>query len=127
MSPFVKRVFCAALAVLLPTWSVAADPAGPRAGTYQILSYGRVGAPPLSLGKFTLDGAGNYESFLPGGRSAGKGTYEFDAAKSEVTWKTGPFQADGWTGEFTIEREGKTHKIRLKRTTIGTNSTDSGN
>lgn len=127
MSPFVKCVVLAAFAVLLPTWSVAADPAGPRAGTYEIRSYGRVSAPPLFLGKFTLDGAGNYESFLPGGRSVGKGTYEFDAAKSEVVWKTGPLQVDAWTGEFTIEREGKTHKIRMKRTTIATNSSDSGN
>jgi len=41
-----------------------------------------------------------------------------------VVWKTGPY-VNVWGGEVTIEREGKTHKIRMKRHTMATNRSDS--
>ena len=78
---------------------------------------------PLFLGYFNLNAGGKSEAFPPGDKSSGEGTYEFDAAKQAVVWKTGPY-LNQWGGDFTIDREGKTHKIRLKRTTIATNSTD---
>jgi hypothetical protein len=55
---------------------------------------------------------------------SGEGRYEYGAGKSTVVWKTGPY-VNVWGGEVTVEREGKTHKIRMKRNTIATNSTDS--
>jgi hypothetical protein len=97
--------------------------AGPRAGKYLILSYGATSRPPLVLGSCVLSEGGKYEAFLPGDKPQGDGTYTYDAAKREVTWKTGPYVGQ-WEGKFEIDREGKTHKIRLKRTTIATNSTD---
>lgn len=104
----------------------AAEGDAPRLGKYRILSYGAVGKPPLALGTFVLETNSTYKVFLPGDKPAGEGTYAFDAAKKSVVWKTGPYAEDkNWGGAFEVDREGKTHKIRLKRTTIGTNSTDS--
>ncbi|MBE7462384.1 MAG: hypothetical protein HS116_02715 [Planctomycetes bacterium] len=98
--------------------------AGPRLGTYVIQSYGAVGRPPLVLGSLVLEAGGVYKVLLPGGKPGGEGKYAYDAATKTVTWQGGPYEADKFGGEFTVEREGKTHKIRLKRTTIATNSTD---
>ncbi|MEO6740017.1 MAG: hypothetical protein ABIP20_07185 [Chthoniobacteraceae bacterium] len=39
-----------------------------------------------------------------------------------MTWLSGPCKHDGWSGTFTVEREGKTNEIRLARTTIATNT-----
>ena len=98
----------------------AAD--GPRDGKYRILSYGRVGNPPLFLGYFILS-SGTYKAYLPGDKLSGEGKYTYHADSKSVTWDSGPY-AGVWNGGFEIDREGKTHKIRLKSTTIGTNSTD---
>jgi hypothetical protein len=97
---------------------------GPRLGKYRILSYGAVSKPPLVLGSFVLSEGGRYQAFLVGDKPVGEGTYSYDAAKRAVTWKTGPY-VNEWGGDFEIDRDGKTHKIRMKRTTIGTNSVDS--
>jgi len=97
---------------------------GPRLGKYRILSYGAVSKPPLVLGSFVLSEGGKYQAFLVGDKPLGEGTYSYDAAKRAVTWKTGPY-VNEWGGDFEIDRDGKTHKIRMKRTTIGTNSSDS--
>ena len=99
--------------------------AGPRLGKYLIQSYGRVSAPPLYLGYFVLEKGGVYKVFLPGDKMSGDGYYEYDPKTQTVIWKDGPYKASAWGGAFTVEREGKTHKIRLTRSTIGTNSTDS--
>ncbi|GMV79862.1 MAG: hypothetical protein AMXMBFR7_10460 [Planctomycetota bacterium] len=98
--------------------------AGPRLGTYVIQSYGAIGRPPLVLGSLVLEAGGVYKVLLPGGKPGGEGKYTYDAATKTVAWQGGPYEADKFGGEFTVEREGKTHKIRLKRTTIATNSTD---
>nr|AIA13783.1 Unknown Function [uncultured bacterium] len=108
------------LCVWLPTGAAAEE--GPRLGKYRILSYGATSIPPLFLGSVVLE-AGKYTFFLPGDKPAGEGRYEYDAAAKKVKWLSGPF-LDKWGGDFTIDREGKTHKIRLKSTTIATNSTD---
>lgn len=96
---------------------------GPRPGQYRIQSYGATSAPPLYLGYVVLEKGGVYKVFLPGDKAAGEGRYEYDPPTKTVIWKDGPYKT--WGGAFTVEREGKTHKIRLKRTTIATNSTDS--
>ena len=72
---------------------------------------------------FTM-ASGTYKAYLPGGKLSGEGRYTYNAADQKVTWQSGPY-VDVWGGAFTVEREGKTHKIRLKSTTIATNSTDS--
>ena len=97
--------------------------AGPRLGKYRIFSYGRVSSPPIFLGHFVLGPAGTYRAFLAGDKPTGEGRYEYDAAKHTVTWVSGPY-AKVWGGDFSIEREGKTHKIRMKSTTIATNNAD---
>lgn len=101
---------------------MAQEAAGPRAGKYRVLSYGATNRPPLYLGYFVLEGA-TYKAYLPGDKLSGEGTWKFDAAKQSVIWESGPYK-DVWGGAFQVDREGKTHKIRLKSTTIGTNSTD---
>ena len=114
----------ASILVLPAVPSIAQDAAkGPRAGTYRIMSYGAVKSPPLFLGHFTM-ASGTYKAYLPGGKLSGEGRYSYNAADQKVIWQPGPY-ADVWGGAFTVEREGKTHKIRLKSTTIATNSTDS--
>lgn len=112
------------LALAGPTHGFADDAnAGPRLGKYKIFSYGAVGNAPLFLGSFVLEKDGVYRAFLAGDKAQGEGRYGFDSATKVVTWTSGPYQ-DVWGGEFTVEREGKTHKLRLKRTTIATNNTD---
>jgi hypothetical protein len=51
----------------------------------------------------------------------------FDATadiSSTVQWLSGPCKDSNWSGTFTTEREGKTHKIRLRSGTIATNNAD---
>jgi len=101
------------------------DVQGPRLGKYDILSYGNPKNPPIRHGHFELLSGGKYKFYDNGGNFKSEGKYRFDAATSTVEWLSGIFKDDGWGGAFTIEREGKTHTIRLYgRGTIGTNSTD---
>jgi hypothetical protein len=116
-------ITAASTAIAHAQGATAAD-AGPRPGKYHILSYGAPGRPPLALGSFVLKTGGKYETFLPGDKSGGQGTYKYDAAKRVVVWLTGP-HVNYWGGDFTIERQGKTHSISLRRGTSATNSTDS--
>lgn len=103
----------------------AGSATAPRLGKYNMLSYGAVDRPPLYLGHIELQAGGKYRiSRTSKADYYGEGTYSFDAATSTVTWLSGPCKDAGWSGTFTIEREGKTHKIRLRPTTISTNSTD---
>ncbi len=109
----------------LVTPSVQAQAAGgpPREGKYRIMTYGATTSPPIFLGSFVLAAGGAYKAYLPGDKLSGEGSYTYDPATQTVTWKSGPY-AGVWGGQFTVEREGKTHKIRLKSNTIATNSTD---
>lgn len=100
------------------------ESAGPRPGKYLIYAYGAASSR-LYLGYFMLEKGGKYKGFLPGDKATGDGTYEYDSEKKAITWKSGPNKADKWDGEFTVESGGKTHQIRLKRNTLGTNTTDS--
>ena len=103
---------------------VTAQAPVPRLGSYTILSYGNPTSPPVRLGRIDLIAGGLYRRHDAGGRVLGEGQYAFDAAAGAVQWLSGPLKDQGWSGTFTVEREGKTHKIRLMRTTIATNSTD---
>ncbi|MEO6741755.1 MAG: hypothetical protein ABIP20_16040 [Chthoniobacteraceae bacterium] len=101
------------------------DASGPRPGKYNINSFGAVGRPPLYLGHIELQAGGKYRvSRRSDGGYYGEGTYSFDAAARAVKWLSGPCKDDGWGGSFVIEREGKTHKITLRRGTVATNSAD---
>lgn len=117
--------FALATAAWLPHARGDDTPIGPRPGKYLILSYGATNRPPLNLGYVILEAGGTYKVFLPGDKPSGTGQFSYDAGKQAVVWKTGPYRGEGFGGGFEIDREGKTHKIRLKRTTIATNSTDS--
>jgi hypothetical protein len=100
-----------------------APPVGPRLGRYQLLSYGNP-ANPLRVGHIELVAGGTYRYHNADGRLLGAGTYAFDAAKSAIIWKDGLLNEQNWTGAFTIERQGKTHKIRLRGATIAVNNID---
>ncbi len=97
---------------------------GPRLAKYSILSYGNI-RNPLRLGELELKAGGKYRYAQNGGKLIGEGDYSYDAGTKTVTWKTGPMKDTGWGGGFEIDREGKTHKIRLNRVTIAAHSTDS--
>jgi hypothetical protein len=95
----------------------------PRDGKYKILSYGSNPANPIYLGYFILR-TGNYSYYNAGSQLLGSGTYSYDNASKTVNWNSGPFKTNEWGGTFEISREGKTHNIRLRSGTIGTNSID---
>lgn len=102
-----------------------AESGAPRLGKYGIYSYGAPQNPRIYLGHVELLAGGKYRVARTSGADYyGSGDYSFDAASKGVQWTSGPFKENGWNGQFTIEREGKTHKIRLARTTIATNSVD---
>ena len=96
---------------------------GPRNGSYIILSYGS-SSNPIRMGYFKLDN-GKYTYYDMAKKVLGQGLFVYDAENKTVQWKSGPFKDANWTGKFEIDREGKTHKIRLNNVTIGSNSTDS--
>ena len=97
---------------------------GPRPERYTILSYGNPAQPPLRLGAIELQPGHMYRYLDGAGNLLGAGEYGYDAADSSVHWQTGILSEQGWGGEFTIERDGRTHKIRLMRSTIAVHSTD---
>ncbi|HZQ63460.1 MAG TPA: hypothetical protein VFC24_19025 [Casimicrobiaceae bacterium] len=121
MIRYITLLLCALCIALCAATASAAD-AGPRDGKYRIMSYGRVGNPPIYLGAVVLSGH-KYKAYLPGDKPAGEGEWTYDAAQQRVIWKSGPYK-DQWDGKFEVDRGGKTHKIRLKSTTIATNSVD---
>ena len=82
----------------------------------------RLPHPPLHLGYFVMD-RNSYKAYLPGDKLSGSGQWQFDAAKKEVIWKSGPYKGV-WEGGFKVDRGGKTHNIKMKRGTFGTNSID---
>ena len=98
-----------------------ASTSSPRDGKYLILSYGSNPANPLRLGYFTL-GANEYKYYDLDNKVLGDGTYVYDVSERQIKWQSGPFRQIGWSGDFTIERNGKVHSIRLKNNTVGTNT-----
>lgn len=100
------------------------DVRGPRLGEYDVLTYGNPKNPPIRQGHFELLSGGKYKFYDNGGTQKSQGQYRFDEDAQAVQWLSGIFKEDGWTGAFEITRDGKTHNIRLTRSTFGTNSTD---
>lgn len=103
--------------------STSKDTIKPRNGSYIILSYGNP-TNPIRIGYFDLAN-GQYSYYNAAKKLIGKGSFTYDAKNKTVEWASGPFKDAKWGGNFEIDREGKTHKIRLNRVTIGSNSTDS--
>lgn len=103
--------------------ATVAEATSPRTGEYVILSYGS-STNPVRVGYFML-GNGTYTYYNLAKKQIGQGTYAYNANTKTVQWTSGPFKDAAWGGQFEIDREGKTHKIRLNRVTIGSNSTDS--
>jgi len=101
----------------------ASDINGPRNATYIILSYGNP-KNPIRIGYFKLS-SGKYSYYDMSKKLIGQGAYTYNANNSTVQWANGPFKNAAWGGGFGIDREGKTHTIKLNAVTIGTNSTDS--
>lgn len=101
----------------------ANNTSGPRNGTYIILSYGNPNNP-LRLGYFQINN-GEYTNYNMAKKILGKGAFVYNSNNKRILWTSGPFKDENWGGSFEIEREGKTHIIRLNRVTIGSNSTDS--
>jgi len=96
--------------------------AGPRNGRYTILSYGNI-YNPITLGYFDLNN-GKYTYYDAGKHPLGTGTYLYDSKGKKVLWQSGLLKEYGAAAGFEIDRKGKTHNLRLKYSTIGTNSTD---
>lgn len=95
--------------------------ASPRDGKYLILSYGSNPANPMRLGSFNLNSNG-YKYHDLDGKPLGEGTFVYDVSEKQIKWQTGPFKAIGWSGDFSIDNNGKNHSIRLKNNTVGINS-----
>ena len=97
----------------------------PRLGKYDIFAFG-AGGKHLYLGHFELQVGGKYRvSRTKAGEYFGEGTYAFDAAAKSVKWLSGPYKDEaGWVGGFEINRAGKSHEIRLRKTVLATNSVE---
>ena len=108
--------------IRLPKNTTADYTSGPRNGRYTILSYGSV-TNPITIGYFDLAN-GNYTYYDAGKNIRGRGTYVYSGDTKQVQWQSGPMKDFGEVSNFEIDREGKTHKIRLNRVTIGSNSVD---
>ena len=61
-----------------------------------------------------LEAGGKYKVYLPGGRLAGEGEYEFDKEKKEVKWLTGKYKDEGWMGRVLVASDDKSLTIWLK-------------
>lgn len=110
--------------LLWPVLTQADEPAEPKLGRYNVRSYGASNRPPLFLGHFVLEAGGKYKVYLPGGKLAGEGTYEFDKEKKEVKWLTGKYKEEGWTGRVLVASDDKSLVIWLKSTTRATHVPD---
>lgn len=81
----------------------------PRAGKYTCMGYNG------GAGQFRwylqIDGK-TYHQLTPNLRS---GSYSYSSATRKLSFNTGPYAGNGWIGLFSVEREGRTHKIVLRR------------
>ncbi|HWA61359.1 MAG TPA: hypothetical protein VG939_08285 [Caulobacteraceae bacterium] len=98
----------------------------PRSGRYVCMGYN--GGAGMFRWYLAIDG-GRYQQQTP---TLAPGAYAYDAASRTLVFTSGPYQAN-WVGQFSVEREGRTHKIVLRLKAGGgqysniycTNSTDS--
>lgn len=93
---------------------------GPRAGKYNIFSYGAVGTVRLYLGHVEIMAGGRYRvSRTSEGNYFGEGAFSFDAAKLLILWTSGPYATPEWGGRFSVD--GREHLIALRSRTIAVN------
>jgi len=92
----------------------------PRFGKYLIMSAGNSSDEPMKIGYFTL--ANNeYKYYDINEKLLNTGTYIYDTTGRQIKWESGPFKAIGWQGNFATEQNGKTHIVRLNKTTVAKN------
>lgn len=84
----------------------------PRLGKYVCLGYS---GGPGQYRWYLQIGKGNYQQKTP---DLAAGRYTFDARAQRVTFVDGPYAKLNWFGKFSVEREGKTHKIILRNKTF---------
>ena len=97
----------AILAASLAPLAAHADDA-PRAGKYVCLGYSG------GAGKFRFYVTLANGTYTPQTPDLPSGNYRYDAATHRLEFTSGPFKANNWLGIFSIEREGKTHKVVLR-------------
>jgi hypothetical protein len=88
--------------------TTAAGTDSPRPGRYVCMGYnGGAGQFRWYL-QLTANG---YQQKTP---DLAPGSYSFDKAARRLTFRSGPYSTLNWIGLFTVEREGKTHRIVLR-------------
>lgn len=118
------RLLALMLFAILPAFVLAQESAEPKLGRYNVRTYGASNRPPLFLGHFLLEEGGKYKVYLPGGRLASEGTYEFDSQKKEVKWLTGKYKEENFEGRVLVASDDKSLVIWLKATTRATHVPD---
>lgn len=82
--------------------------AAPRLGRYTCMGY----AGGIGMFRWYLElGRNSYVQKTP---DLAGGAYNFDATSQRLFFLSGPYKANNWIGKFSVEREGKTHKIVLR-------------
>lgn len=86
----------------------AAAANAPRAGRYVCMGYnGGIG-----MFRWYLTISGNaYRQTRP---DLAGGAFQYNAGARTLTFTSGPYARNNWIGLFSVEREGKTHKIVLR-------------
>ncbi len=91
-----------------PRPAAAGSADSPRPGRYVCMGYnGGVG----QFRWYLQLGAGTYQQKTP---DLAAGRFSFDRGARELTFQSGPYSRLNWIGLFTVEREGKTHRIVLR-------------
>jgi hypothetical protein len=86
----------------------AASSSGPRAGKYICMGYnGGAGM----FRWYLYLGGGAYRQRTP---DLPGGSYTYNLAQQRLSFTSGPYKADNWIGLFSVERDGKTHKVVLR-------------
>jgi hypothetical protein len=101
------RIAAALLALTCTALPALADD-GPRPGRYVCHAYSG------GAGKFRfyVDVAGGtYRQHSP---TLTPGRYSYDGASRHLQFTSGQYRDNNWMGIFSVEREGKTHKIVLR-------------
>jgi hypothetical protein len=80
----------------------------PRAGKYVCMGYN--GGSAMFRWYLYLDG-GQYRQSVP---DLPSGNYSYDTGSQSLSFTTGPYARNNWMGLFSVEREGKTHKVVLR-------------
>ncbi len=88
--------------------AAASQASAPRPGKYVCMGYG-VG--PGTFRWYLQLGSGTYQQKTP---DLPAGTFVYSAAAKRLDFTSGPYKTSGWIGKFSVEREGKTHKIVLR-------------